>query len=340
VSNFLQFTFSGITLGSILALLSIGWVVVYRVSGVLNLAQGALFVIGALTFISLSDSRGWPFAFAALTAIAFSSAAGIGLDGILRVARPGNHAAPLIITLGFAELAAEVSRQIWGPNIRLLGPFLRTEPFKIFGAALAPHTILLWVGTGVLLVLSWWVFEKSPMGKALQACSESPEGASLVGINPLAMRTLAFGIAGAVGAAAGILLAPVTAIGWDSGLSFGIKGFTAALLGGWTYPGAVASGLLIGLAENYAAGYISSTWKDPFTYSVLLIALLLRPQGLLTLNPRFSLTKVSAIETSSSIRGQAEDNVSPILDVRAATEHETPQARTRSQETPNPGGNP
>jgi branched-chain amino acid transport system permease protein len=282
VTKLLQITFSGITLGSVLALLSVGWVVIFRVSGVLNLAQGSFMVIGALTFTSLSDDV--PLLVAASVGVLVAIGVAVTLDvGVLRPARTGSPAAPVIITLGAAQVMAEFSREIWGNDPLRQAPFLSTDPIVIFGAALQKHALLLWIGTFIVLAILWFVFERTLLGKALQACADSPEGARLVGISPANMRLLAFVVAASTGALAGILMIPTTGIGWDSGLIFGIKGFIAAVFGGWSYPGAIIAGLLLGLTENYAAGYIDSAWKDVVTLSVLLVVLLVRPEGLRSL---------------------------------------------------------
>lgn len=279
--RFLQTTFSGLTLGSVLALLSLGWVVVYRVSGVLNLTQGSFLVIGALSFTSLATNNGVPLLLAGGLGVLASVGVAVAVDiAALRPARKGNVAAPIIITLGAAMVLDEASRRLWGNEPLRQAPFLDTKPLDVFGAKVQQHTLLLIGGTVVLLVVLWLVFERTLVGKALQACADSDEGAALVGINPKTMRTAAFAIAGGTGAIAGVLLIPTTAIGWDTGLLLGIKGFIAAVLGSWSYPGAVVAGLLLGLTENYAAGYIASAWKDVVTLSVLLLVLLVRPEGL------------------------------------------------------------
>ncbi|MGE3619971.1 MAG: branched-chain amino acid ABC transporter permease [Acidimicrobiia bacterium] len=283
MTRFLQISWSGLTSGSIVALLAFGWVVVYRVSGVLNLAQGTFMVVGALSFTSLAGEHGAPLVVAGLVGFAASVGLAVLLDLLaLRPARPGGSPAQaIIITLGCAMVLDEVSRHVWGNDPLRQAPFLDTTPLDVWGVRVQQHALLLVAGTLVLLGAMWFVFDRTLVGKALEACSESAEGASLVGINPRLMRTVAFAVAGGTGAVAGILLVPTVAIGWDSGLLLGIKGFIAAVLGSWGYPGAVAAAVLLGLSENYAAGYLSSAWKDAVTLVVLLVVLLVRPQGII-----------------------------------------------------------
>lgn len=281
MTKLLQISWSGLTVGSIVALLAFGWVVVYRVSGVLNLAQGSFMVVGALSFTSLATDAGVPLALAALFGFAVSVLLAVALDLLaLRPARAGTPAQPIIITLGCAMVLDELSRHIWGNDPRRQAPFLSTTPIDVAGIRVQQHSLLLVGGTIVLLAVMWYVFDRTFVGKALEACAQNADGAALVGINPRAMRTIAFAVAGGTGAVAGVLLIPSVAIAWDGGLVLGVKGFIAAVLGSWSYPGAVVAGVLLGLTENYASGYISSAWKDAVTLGVLLVVMLVRPHGI------------------------------------------------------------
>jgi len=282
MAEFLQFTIDGVTLGAIYGLLALGWVVIFRVSGVLNLAQGSFMVIGSLTVASLANQERWPLVLAILTALFATVMVGVTLDvAILRPARSGGHASSVIITLGVAEILGEASRHLWGADPLQLSGFLSNRAIHVpGGATVTAQQLLVWGTTAVLVGLLWLLFEKTLLGKALAACAQNPDGARIVGIDPKWMRTVAFVLASALAGVAGVLIAPTTPIGWDSGLAFGIVGFIAAVLGGWSYPGAIVGGLLVGLTENYVAGYISSAWKDVATYGVLLLVLLLRPEGL------------------------------------------------------------
>lgn len=297
--DFLLFTFNGLTMGCVLALLSLGWVMVYRVSGILNLAQGSFMVIGALTFMGLSKNRGWPLVVAMVAGLLASVATALTMDTVvLRPARSGNHAAPVIITLGVAEVLTELSRRIWG-NYAMFHPFMGRRSILILGVPVTLESIVLWVTTLTMLIGAWLLFERTLLGKALQACAEDRDGAQLVGINPQTARAIAFSMAGAMGAVSGILLSSVTPIGWDGGLLFGIKGFVAAIVGGFTYPGAIAGGILLGLTENYTAGYINSGWKNVVSLSALIVVLLVRPEGLAALRmPRLLSRRTAATDAA------------------------------------------
>jgi len=275
MSVLLQLLTAGVAIGMVLGLLGLGWVVVYRVSGLLNLAQGSFLVVGALTASALA-AAGWPHAAAVGAGLLASVAAGLLLAGVLRLSRGGHHTAPVIITLGAAEVFAEICRQVFGNDPLLLPAFLPRAPVQLGPVTVAPHVALLVFATLALLGLLWWVFERTSLGKELQACADSAEGAALVGINPGLIRALAFALAAGLAGAGGILLAPVTPVGWDSGLSLAVKGFVAAVLGRWRYPGTIIAGLFLGVTESLAAGYLASAWKDVLVLGVLLVVLLWR----------------------------------------------------------------
>lgn len=274
MTRFLQFTFSGLTDAAVFSLLSIGWVAVYRVSSVPNLTQGSLLVVAALFGQSLVSSH-IPVGLALFLAVIAAGILGGLIDVVaLRPARPGVHAAPVIITLGLAGVLDECSRLIWGSDARILDPFMNGPALVVHGARLQLQTLLLWVVTLLLLFLLFILFERTTLGKALSATAQSPEGAGLVGINAKLMRTAAFALGGTLAGIAGVLLIPISAVSWNSGIILGIDGFIAAVLGRWTYRGALLGSLLIGLLENYAAGYISAAWKEFVGLAIVLVALI------------------------------------------------------------------
>ncbi|MEU6083246.1 branched-chain amino acid ABC transporter permease [Streptomyces sp. NPDC047108] len=275
MDRFVQFTTYGLTLACVLVLLGLGWVVIHQVSGVLNLAQGSFLVVGGLTTTSLAGPVGLPLA--VLAGIAAAGALAVVLDrALLRPARPSGPGGPIIVTLGAALVIAEGARGIWGVDPLLLEPFLPRDPVNVLGAPVLPHALLLWGGTAVVVAGLYLLFEKTLLGRALLACAQNPDGLRLSGTDPLGLRTLAFLLAGVLAGIAGVLLVPVTPIGWESGLLLGIKGFIAAALGRWTYPGAVVGALVLGLAENYAAGYLSSAWKESVGLGLMLLILIAR----------------------------------------------------------------
>lgn len=274
MTQFLQYTVSATSLTCVIALVATGWVVIYQVSGVLNLAQGNFVVLGGLIFVWLSAEAGLALPLAVLGTLACVAATGILADLVaLRPAKSKTGMAPIFITLGLAEILTELGRMAWGPDPVTHTPFFSTTPIVLAGAAVQRQALLLWGVTALVFIGLWLLFERTLLGKAFRACADSPSGASLVGINPSATRTWAFALAAALGAVAGILLAPLTPIAWSDGLAFALKGFAAAMLGMWSYRGAVLGSAILAAAETYTAGYASSAWKDVVSLSFLIIAL-------------------------------------------------------------------
>jgi branched-chain amino acid transport system permease protein len=171
---------------------------------------------------------------------------------------------------------------VWDKRIHALPAFTGESPIALAGASLAPQS--LWViGVTALIVCALWAFfNRTLAGKAMLAVSHNRLAAQLVGISVRRVLLAAFALSAALGALAGILVAPITFTSWDVGVMLGLKGFAAAILGGLgSGPGAVVGGLVLGLLESLGAGYISSAYKDAIAFIVMLAVLMLMPGGLL-----------------------------------------------------------
>jgi branched-chain amino acid transport system permease protein len=270
----LQFAVSGVTLGAIYALLSLGWVLVRRVSGLVFFVAGSLAVLGALLSTVLIDEHGWPVSAAVVAVVGVAMAAMLLVDALLvgRMHQP-TELSQAILLLGLALLLDEVMRVVFGADARQMRPLLEANPLTIAGISVGPQQLLI-VGATVVLVAALTAAGRGLLGRAMMACAENPVGASLVGISPREVRTAGLCIGGGLAAVAGVLLAPLAPIAPTSGLLFSVKGFIAAALGGWSFAGAVIAGGVIGLAEAFGAGYISSDWKDIVSIGVLLVVLI------------------------------------------------------------------
>jgi branched-chain amino acid transport system permease protein len=171
---------------------------------------------------------------------------------------------------------------MWGTDPQRLPAFSQGLPLKIFGAVLTRQSVWVVAVTIVLLAVLYLFFNHTLMGKALRACSANPRAARLMGINAVGMALIAFGLSAATSAIAGIVITPVTFMTYDRGLLLSLKGFVAGSMGGMSsLPGAVMGGLLLGLIEAFAAGLLSSGYKDAVAFIVLFIILALRAGGLL-----------------------------------------------------------
>ncbi|GIK39036.1 MAG: branched-chain amino acid ABC transporter permease [Chloroflexota bacterium] len=289
-----QFLVSGITLGSIYALIALGFVTIYNVTGIINFAQGEFAVYGALMAITvfqkirllsgnLQLDLGWPLPVAALFGVTIAVGLGMLLYWVgIQPARRASILSQIIITIGAAFVFRGLALLIWGTDPFRLPAFTQGAPLKLFGAILTLQGI--WVIATIFLVLAmlYLFFNYTLTGKALQACAVNSTAARLMGINTRRMALLAFGLSAAVTAIAGIVIAPATFMTYDRGLILSLKGFVAAIMGGMSSPvGAVVGGLLLGILESFSAGLISSGYKDAVAFFVLFIVLAVRLGGLL-----------------------------------------------------------
>lgn len=282
MGDFFQFTLTGLTIGSIYAIVALGFVTIYSVTKVINLAQGEFVMLGGLTMYSLS-SFGLPYWLGFIVTIVFVSIIGWLMEFVLiRRAKGANPISLIILTIGTAIFIRGIASMVWGKDQLRVEPFTENKPVSIAGATITPQAI--WVILIMLVVVSllYILINKTMVGKAFQASSINPLAARLMGISPKRMSSLSFTLSAALGALAGLAIAPIMFPSYDMGTMLGIKGFSAAILGGLgSAPGAVIGGLLIGLLESLGAGYISSGMKDVITFSVILLILLIRPSGIL-----------------------------------------------------------
>jgi branched-chain amino acid transport system permease protein len=281
-SEFFQFSFSGITLGAIYALVALGFTLIYNASHVINFAQGEFLMIGGMGTVVLMDA-GAPIYLAIPGAIVMAGVAGVLLHKLaIAPAKNADVVTLIIITIGASIFLRGLSQIFWGKDYHALPAFSDTESLSVGGAVLLTQS--LWIlGIATLLVVALGLFfTRTALGKALLATSMNKDAASMVGIKTGAILTLAFGIAALLGAVAGVIVAPITFTAYDIGIMLGLKGFIAAAIGGLgSSTGAILGGLLLGLAEAYTAGYISSDYKDAVPFVLILVILFFLPNGLL-----------------------------------------------------------
>jgi len=278
----LQYLLSGLTVGAIYALVALGFSIIYNASNVINFAQGEFVMIGGMATASLAGA-GVPLALAAPLAIAATTLVGVALAKLaVERARGASVVTLIIITIGASILLRGLASLIWDKNIHALPAFSGERPIAIGGATLLPQSLWVLGVTLVVVAALWWFFNRTLHGKAMLATSHNPLAARLAGISVRRVLLLSFGLSAALGALAGILVAPITFTAWDVGVMLGLKGFAAAMLGGLgSGPGAVLGGLLLGLAESLSAGYVSSAYKDVIAFGIILAVLVLMPSGLL-----------------------------------------------------------
>jgi len=171
---------------------------------------------------------------------------------------------------------------VWGKNRMAVPPLAGETPFQIAGATILPQAVAILVMTSLAIVLLVLFFKGTRLGLTMRAVASNQTAASVVGISVGRVKAVSFALAGGLGGLAGVLVTPITTLSYDVGVLLGLKGFAAAILGGFgSFPGAVIGGLGLGLLESLSAGYLSSAYKDVAAFLVLLLALFIRPKGLL-----------------------------------------------------------
>ncbi len=282
MSEFLQFLFSGTTVGATYALAALGFTLIYNASGVINFAQGEFIMIGGMAAAFLAN-LGVPLPLAIVLAVAIAALVGVLVER-LAIEPAGNAEVVtlIIITIGASLTIRGLVGVALGKGNHVLPSFSGETPIAVLGATLLPQSLWVFGVTLVVVLALAWFFGRTLMGKAMLATAYNPLAAKLVGINTRFILLLSFALAGALGAVGGILVAPINYTSYDAGIMLGLKGFVAATLGGLgSGMGAVAGGLILGVVEAMTAGYVSSAYKDAMPFVLILLILFFRPQGLL-----------------------------------------------------------
>ena len=279
---FVQYALSGITVGSVYAIVAIGFNIIYCTTGIINFAQGEFLIVGAMIAISLSAVA--PLPVAILGAVLITTALGAAVELVfIRRVHNASVLRLIIITIGLSILIREAMLHIWDEQVRSLPYFTGTSvsTITILGAHISPQ--VLWVlGVSAVIVTALTLFFRyTTTGRAMRACSDDRMAARLCGINDRWMVTLSFMLSAGIGALAGCVVSPITQTQYDMGAPLAIKGFTVAILGGLgNSMAAVAAGLLLGLLEAFVVSQFASAYKEVVAIVVLLLILVFRPSGL------------------------------------------------------------
>lgn len=283
-----QFLINGITQGSIYALISLGYTMVYGIIKLINFAHGEFYMIGAFTGLFLVMA-GVPFWIAFGAAMVMSALIAVLVERL--VYRPIRHAGkiPALITaLGTSLFLQYLGQRLVGANPR---PFPRAfeEKTFMFGDIMITSTQIMIISvTIILMVALWWLVKHTKVGKAMRAVSFNKDAAELMGINTNRIISFTFFLGASLAGAAGVLVGMYyNTVEPMMGMIPGLKAFVAAVMGGiGIIPGAVLGGLVLGVAENLVVGFWISTYRDAVAFAILILVLLLRPAGLLGKNTR------------------------------------------------------
>jgi branched-chain amino acid transport system permease protein len=282
IPQIVQYCFAGITVGSIYAIVGIGFNIIYNTTGIINFAQGEFLIVGAMTAISLSQFVPMPVAIGLAIGITILLGGLVEMTFIRQV-RNASVLRLIIITIGVSILIREAMLYIWDEKVRSLPYFTGTDvsTVTILGAHISPQ--VLWVlGVCAVIVLGLTFFFKYTLtGRAMRACADDRMAARLCGINDRWMVTLSFMLSAGIGAIAGCIISPITQTQYDMGAPLAIKGFTAAILGGLgNSMAAVAAGLFLGLMEAFMVSQFDVAYKEAVSIVILLLILVFRPSGI------------------------------------------------------------
>jgi len=299
MDTFIQLTVDALTLGSVYALIALGYTLVYGVLKLLNFAHGDVFMVGTFIGFGVLQLLGGPASpnvpvWALITIITVAAMGGCAILGVVierfayRPLRDAPRIAPLISALGVSFFLANSMQLLFGATPRTYNAFeigngeLYFKGFDI-GNVRVPLLRIITIGAAFALMIALYILvNKTRTGKAMRATSYDREAAAMMGIDIDKVIRFTFILGSALAGAAGVMFAlrvPTTvAIGFVAGL----KGFTAAVIGGiGSIPGAMAGGLILGFAESYTQGYVSTKWSDLVVFSILIAFMIFRPQGLL-----------------------------------------------------------
>ena len=289
---FFELFFSGLTRGSIYALIALGYTMVYGIIELINFAHGEIYMIGAFTALivtSVLTMSGWTglpvLILAAVVAVFYSAAYGFTVEKIAyKPIRKAPRLSPLISAIGMSiflqnyVMLAQTSDFLPFPNLLPELPFM--EPYAhIVGST----EVIIYATTTVIMILLTLLIKFTRMGRAMRATAQDRDMAMLVGVNVNRVISNTFIIGSALAAVGGVLIAShVGRINFFIGFIAGIKAFTAAVLGGiGSIPGAVLGALILGWTESFATGYIASDYEDVFAFALLVLILIFRPSGIL-----------------------------------------------------------
>jgi branched-chain amino acid transport system permease protein len=282
VPELLQFVVSGLKNGAIYALIALGFSLVYSATGVINFAQGEFYMLGGMVAVWVLRTLGLPLLAAVPVAVVVTVAVGALVERL--ALRPRRFEPPLvliIITIGVSMVLQSLARHVFGPDELALPAFTPGPSIVVLGAAIERQTLWVWGLTAIALVVLWLLYTRTKLGLAMRATAVSHDASRLVGVDTARVVMVVFALAAALGALAGVAVAPLTQTAYDVGARIGLKGFAAAILGGLGGPvAAVVGGLVLGLVESLSVAFISSTYKDAIALVLLLAVLFLKPSGL------------------------------------------------------------
>lgn len=284
--QFISFLVNGISLGSIYAIIALGYTMVYGIARMLNFAHGDIIMIGSYVVFIVMSSLGLPSIVAIMVSVLVCTVLGVTIERVAyRPLRLAPSLAVLITAIGVSYLLQNVALLLWGSSPKSFTSVVKMEPIRLFDGQLVitGETIITLVVSAILMIALTLFVNQTKMGRAMLAVSEDRGAAQLMGINVNATISLTFAIGSALAAIAGVLLCSAyPTLQPTTGAMPGIKAFVAAVFGGiGSIPGAMLGGILLGVIESLGKAYISSQMADAIVFAVLIVVLLVKPTGIL-----------------------------------------------------------
>ena len=284
--EFLSYLISGISLGSVYAIIALGYTMVYGIAKMLNFAHGDVIMVGGYISFCAMSYLGLPNVVAILLAMLVCTILGVVIEGLAyKPLRSAPSLAVLITAIGVSYFLQNAAQLIWGSAAKTFTSIVTFKPFSFAdGNLVITGEVVITVAASVLIMIALTFFTgQTRMGKAMRAVSEDRDAAQLMGINVNQTISMTFAIGSALAAIAGVLLcSTVPTLMPTTGSMPGIRAFTAAVIGGiGSIPGAMLGGILLGIIETFSKKYISTEFSDAIVFAVLILILLVRPAGLM-----------------------------------------------------------
>ncbi len=284
VDMLLQLLVGGISVGTMYGLIGLGFITIYNCTKVVNFPQGDFLMLGAIVTVYLLKVVHLPYLLAGVLAVAITALVGALIYSavLAPVGLNAHHMILILATLGASMMIENSVLAVHGPYPSDLPPFTGRLPIRLGEVAVAPQSLWVILTAAVVLAAMYLIMNRTTLGKEMTAAATDPLAASLMGISIGSVARLSFVISASIGALAGLVVAPLLPLGYASGLMLGFKGITGGFIGGWgKSSGAVIGGVILGLIETFAAGFLPTGYKDAITFVVLILVLYFRPTGIM-----------------------------------------------------------
>jgi branched-chain amino acid transport system permease protein len=278
----LQLTINGLAMGAIYALVALGFVLLSNAVNIVNFAQGEWVMLGAYFALTASVVFNTPLIIAYIISLVLMVVFGwVFQKTIFNPLRDKPFITVVICTIGVSQFLRNTARVIWGSQPQTFPSPFGEKTITVLGTHIVPQYLVIIIVTVLLVTLQELFFNRTMTGKMMRAVAQNQEAASLMGIKVTRIIGFTFMYSAALASIAGVLVAPIYFVSADMGSTLALKAFAAAIIGGFnSVRGAIIGGLFLGLLETYGAAYVSSMYKDAFTFIVLILFLALRPEGL------------------------------------------------------------